>query len=113
GANTEARNGLAGGRVRVKLSLEIFQVKSKVQNIYLFNFIFGHTNPPILSCWFQVADLMSRYAHRRVQIHRAPQSTPMNCCNAIATARISSDQIDAQYRATLFETGRRQPFVTS
>src|SRR5262249_6536988 len=60
GPNTEARNRLAGGRVRVKLSLKIFQVKSKVQNIYFLNFAFGHTDPPILVCSFQVADLMSR-----------------------------------------------------
>src|SRR5262249_24945000 len=60
GPNTEARNRLAGGRVRIKLSLKIFQVKSKVQNIYFLNLVFWHTVPPISGCSFQVADLMSR-----------------------------------------------------
>ena len=47
GPNTEARNGFAGGRVGVKLSLKIFQIKSKVQNVDFFNFVFRHADSPI------------------------------------------------------------------
>jgi len=48
GPNTEARNGLAGGRVRVKFRLKIFHVQSKVQNIDFLNFVFRHADPPIV-----------------------------------------------------------------
>src|SRR5262249_9049866 len=57
GPDTEARNGFAGGRVRVKLSLKIFQVKSKVQNIDFLKVVFRHADPPILGLLVSGADL--------------------------------------------------------
>src|SRR6516162_5928912 len=47
GSDTKTRNRLASGRVRVKLGLKIFQVKSKVQNIDFLKFVFRHADPPI------------------------------------------------------------------
>jgi hypothetical protein len=60
GSDTKTRNRLASGRVRVKLGLKIFQVKSKVQNIDFLKFVFRHVDPPISGWQFKVADLLAR-----------------------------------------------------
>ena len=98
--DTEARNGLAGGRVRIKLSLKIFQVKSKVQDIHFLNFVFRHADPPIFRVdslrwliFFRCAISSSPFADQQ----KLSYSTPMNCCNAIATVPNTARSILARY----------------
>jgi hypothetical protein len=60
-SETEARNGLVGGRVGVKLRLQIFQVEGKFQNID-FSILFSGIQVLQLSgCLFRVVVFMERH----------------------------------------------------
>jgi hypothetical protein len=104
--NTEARNGLAGGRVRVKFRLKIFHVKSKVQNIDFFNFVFMHADPPVVGLVVSGADLMARDTF--TAICRSTESSVL-----YANELLQCDCHRSEYRQIVLARGTGYAFVSA
>jgi hypothetical protein len=111
--NTEGRNGLAGGRVRVKFRLKIFHVKSKVQNINFLNFVFRHAD----SSNFRVDRLRWLILWRAIRSPPcADQQKFRTLREGIVAMRLPSSEyrpiVLARYRGCAFATARGNAPVT-
>src|SRR6516225_3517060 len=67
-----------------------------------------------VGCSFQVADLVARAIHSppSEDQQKVPYFTPLNCCNVIATRRITRHIVLAGYTRNAFATARGNSSVT-